>query len=235
MVTGRGSFASRPAAAATPSVPPIAPRLSGVSSLCVPHAAVPRRLTTFPPPPVRTRTAAQVQHCRLAPSGRAERARRAAHARRRGCVGVWLRASTSSPVCLLVPPPPHIALAITPTSLHPRPRPAGWLKTVDQYYYGSQNQIQVRCDGVARVCCNCISGGPCQRYPCILLPPHPTAPSVTPPRPQRAEVQNILDAVVKELAWNPDRTFICECHQSDVGGPGVRERKGERASVGGWE
>ena len=42
----------------------------------------------------------------------------------------------------------------------------GWLKTVDQYFQGSQNRIQ------------------------------------------RASVQAILNAVVKELAWNADRRFI---------------------------
>ena len=42
----------------------------------------------------------------------------------------------------------------------------GWLKTVDQYYYGNRNDIQ------------------------------------------RATVQNIINSVLKELAWNPDRRFI---------------------------
>jgi hypothetical protein len=42
----------------------------------------------------------------------------------------------------------------------------GWLKTVDEYYYGSRNDIQ------------------------------------------RAVVQNILNSVVKELEFNPDRKFI---------------------------
>jgi alpha-mannosidase len=42
----------------------------------------------------------------------------------------------------------------------------GWLKTVDQYFYGSKNKIQ------------------------------------------RASVRSILNAVVKELAWNADRRFI---------------------------
>ena len=41
----------------------------------------------------------------------------------------------------------------------------GWLKTVDQYHYGSRNDIQ------------------------------------------RAGTQNIINAVIKELAWNPDRKF----------------------------
>jgi len=42
----------------------------------------------------------------------------------------------------------------------------GWLKTVDQYYYGNRNDIQ------------------------------------------RATVQNIINSVLKELAWNADRKFI---------------------------
>ncbi len=57
-------------------------------------------------------------------------------------------------------PPTPLPLPIVTTD------DVGWLKTVDQYFYGSKNTIQ------------------------------------------RAGVQHILNAVIKELAWNPDRRFI---------------------------
>ena len=77
---------------------------------------------------------------------------------------------------------------------------SGWLKTVEQYYYGSSQGIQVprtsmnmarsRCAGSCALRIRFLMGSACCN---VLL--------------QLAGVQYILDTVIAALAANPDRKF----------------------------
>lgn len=86
---------------------------------------------------------------------------------------------------------------------------AGWLKTVDQYYYGSNQNIQVlqviTVFTMMQVLWLFVTRQCSLLLPCthVCLSPTTSACAL-----QLAGVQYILDTVVAALAANPDRKFV---------------------------
>jgi hypothetical protein len=71
------------------------------------------------------------------------------------------------------------------------------LLQVDEYYYGNRCAASFwhmqRCEALP---------------PSNSLPPSPS--TLCSNDIQRAQVQNVIGSVLKELEWNPDRKFICK-------------------------
>jgi hypothetical protein len=97
-----------------------------------------------------------------------------------------------------VPPTPFPSHRTTSLSPHSHPlSTAPPPLQVDEYYYGNR----------------CVASS-LHMQRCEALPPSnslPPSPSTLCSNDiQRAQVQNVIGSVLKELEWNPDRKFICK-------------------------
>ena len=113
---------------------------------------------------------------------------------------------------------------------------SGWLKTVDQYYWGANQTIQVSGLQPAGVWRERAVHHPSRasetsrhsRAHRSLTPP-PAPPAL----PQIAGVQYILDSIMTALQANPDRRFsyaemVSRAVQARRGAPGMRRRAVEQ-------